>query len=121
MANLLALGISGGILPCPSALVVLLSAVALHRVGFGLVLIVAFSLGLASVLCGVGILVVRAGSLLERFESAAGLVRRVPALSALLVTVLGALLVARGIADFRSPSSDPMGPTSRLPSVSARP
>jgi ABC-type nickel/cobalt efflux system permease component RcnA len=99
MASLLALGVSGGILPCPSALVVLLSAIALHRIGFGLVLIVAFSMGLAAVLCAIGILVIRVGSQLSRFEPAATLVRRAPALSALLVTVLGLLLVIRSVSD----------------------
>ena len=98
-ASLLALGVSGGILPCPSALVVLLSAIALHRIGFGLILIVAFSMGLAAVLCAVGILVTHAGSQLGRFEPAAALVRRAPALSALLVTVLGLLLVVRSLSD----------------------
>jgi len=64
LRNLLALGFSGGIVPCPSALVVLLSAIALHRVGTGLLFILAFSLGLASVLVAIGILVVRASRLL---------------------------------------------------------
>ena len=45
--GILGVGVAAGILPCPSALVVLLSAIALHRVGFGIVLILAFSLGLA--------------------------------------------------------------------------
>ena len=92
---LLALGVSGGILPCPSALVVLLSAIALHRVGFGLFLIVAFSAGLAAVLSGIGILVVRAGRLLSRFEGAAAWARRVPAFSALLIGLLGIAIAAR--------------------------
>src|SRR5205085_11155238 len=56
--SLLALGISGGLLPCPSALVVLLSAISLHRVGYGLLLVVAFSFGLACTLTGVGLLFV---------------------------------------------------------------
>jgi ABC-type nickel/cobalt efflux system permease component RcnA len=98
-ATLLALGVSGGILPCPSALVVLLSAVALHRVGAGLVLIVAFSLGLASVLSVIGILVVRAGTLLSRFDSASGIVRRVPAFSALFVCILGLGLALGAVPD----------------------
>ena len=45
--RLLGIGVSGGIIPCPTALVVLLAAISLHRIGYGLVLIVAFSLGLA--------------------------------------------------------------------------
>ena len=50
--RLLGIGVSGGILPCPSALVVLLAAISLHRVGYGLVLILAFSLGLAAAITG---------------------------------------------------------------------
>ena len=46
--QLFALGITGGIIPCPAALVVLLSAFALHRIGLGFFLITAFSFGLAA-------------------------------------------------------------------------
>ena len=63
---MLALGISGGILPCPSALVVLLGAIAVHRVAFGLLLVVAFSVGLAATLTGVGLLVVYARRFVDR-------------------------------------------------------
>ena len=87
--NLLALGFSGGIVPCPSALVVLLSAIALHRVGTGLLFIVAFSLGLASVLVAIGILVVRASRLLSRFDSNRSAIRLVPLASASIISVLG--------------------------------
>jgi ABC-type nickel/cobalt efflux system permease component RcnA len=52
--NLVGLGVFGGMIPCPTAIVVMLSAIALHRVAFGLLLIVAFSLGLALVLTGIG-------------------------------------------------------------------
>jgi nickel/cobalt transporter (NicO) family protein len=64
--SLFALGISGGLVPCPSALVVLLGAIALHRIAFGLVLIIAFSLGLAGVLTGIGVLMVKARDVLAR-------------------------------------------------------
>src|SRR5205823_4957518 len=53
LRSLLAVGVSGGLLPCPSALVVLLAAISLHRVGFGLLLVLAFSLGLAAAITGV--------------------------------------------------------------------
>ena len=53
-------GVAAGLLPCPSALVVLLSAIALHRVGFGLALIVAFSLGLAATMTAIGLVAVLA-------------------------------------------------------------
>ena len=66
---MLALGVSGGIVPCPGALVVLLSAIAMHRIGFGLALITAFSLGLAAVLTGIGLMMVSARGLLDRIPA----------------------------------------------------
>ena len=68
----MALGISGGILPCPSALVLLLAAVSLNRTGFGIVLVLAFSLGLAAVLTVVGLLFVKGSRLLQRVPRPAG-------------------------------------------------
>ncbi len=64
--SLIGLGIFGGLLPCPSAIVVMLSAVALHRVAFGLILIVAFSVGLAGVLTAIGFALVYAARLSQR-------------------------------------------------------
>ena len=87
--SLLALGISGGLLPCPSALVVMLGAIALHRVAFGLVLIGAFSLGLASVLTAIGIMLVYAGRFFNRLPQGGRLLRLLPAASALFITVVG--------------------------------
>ena len=87
--SLLALGISGGLLPCPSALVVMLGAIALQRAAFGLLLIVAFSLGLAGVLTAVGILMVYAGKLFERIPASGRLLQVAPVASALFITVLG--------------------------------
>ena len=87
--SLLALGISGGIVPCPSALVVLLSSISLGRIGFGLVLVLAFSLGLAGVLTGLGLLLVRARWIFERLPKQMRLVRVLPAISALFIALLG--------------------------------
>ncbi|HVQ65221.1 MAG TPA: sulfite exporter TauE/SafE family protein, partial [Terriglobia bacterium] len=98
LRNLFALGFSGGIVPCPSALVVLLSAVALHRVGTGLLFILAFSLGLASVLVAIGILVVRASRLLSRFDSGHGVIRFVPTASAAIISVLGLGMAVQALA-----------------------
>jgi ABC-type nickel/cobalt efflux system permease component RcnA len=97
---LLALGVSGGLLPCPSALVVLLSAIAFHRLAFGMVLIVAFSLGLASTLTGVGLLAVYGGRIMARLghtqaRGASQLltaVRVMPVISALIVAGLGSVI-----------------------------
>ena len=87
--GLLALGISGGLLPCPSALVVLLSAIALHRVAFGMLLIVVFSIGLAGVLTGIGLLLVYARRLFERFPTNGRLLQALPVASAAFVTLAG--------------------------------
>lgn len=90
------LGVTGGIVPCPAALVVLLSAVALHRVGFGLFLIAAFSVGLAAVLIGMGLVAVYAGRLLKVAEGT--FVRFwMPALSATMITVAGCAIAVRGL------------------------
>ncbi len=95
--NLLALGISGGLLPCPSALVVLLAAISLQRVAFGLILIVAFSAGLAGVLTGIGLLLVYAGHLFERVRTPGRIVRLMPVGSALVVTALGMVILAQAL------------------------
>lgn len=90
--TLLALGISGGLLPCPSALVVLLSAISLHRVSYGIILVVAFSVGLAATLTAVGLLFVYAGRLMKRPLGSGRLVRVMPVASALVITCAGAII-----------------------------
>ena len=98
--NLLALGVSGGLLPCPSALILLLSAVALQKVGFGLILIVAFSVGLASVLTGIGLAMVYAGKLFSRLPAQqTGLLRLLPAASALFITIAGIGITVKALLD----------------------
>ena len=100
--GVLAIGISGGLLPCPAALVVLLSAIGLGRIGFGMLLIVAFSAGLAVVLSGVGLTILYGERWLRRHQEthsftvtpmAARLARSLPALSGLLVVGAGCLLL----------------------------
>jgi ABC-type nickel/cobalt efflux system permease component RcnA len=93
--SLVALGASAGIIPCPSALVVLLAAVAQHEIALGLLLIVAFSLGLASTLTAVGLLVVRASRLLERATRARRAAVALPAVSALVIVGAGLLLTVQ--------------------------
>jgi len=87
--SLLALGISGGLLPCPSALVVLLGAIALNRIGFGLILVLAFSLGLAGALTAIGMMFIYAGRLFNRFPVQGKIIRFLPVLSALFVSAIG--------------------------------
>jgi nickel/cobalt transporter (NicO) family protein len=87
--SLLALGISGGLMPCPAALVLLLSAIALGQVGMGLILVVAFSVGLAGVLTGLGLLLVYAKQRFQTVPMDLPWLHRLPALSALGITIVG--------------------------------
>ena len=89
LGSLLTLGISGGIVPCPGALVILLLAVALHRIAFGLLLLVAFSVGLAAILIAIGILIVKARPLVERFSGDGRWIQRLPIASAVVIIVVG--------------------------------
>jgi nickel/cobalt transporter (NicO) family protein len=91
-SGLAALGASGGLVPCESALVLLLSAIALRRVGLGLVLLVSFSLGLALVLMGIGVLVIYAKNLLPKRTGASPFFRWMPVVSAAVVLVLGVVM-----------------------------
>ena len=88
-SSLLALGISGGLLPCPSALVVLLSAIAMGRIGFGLALVSAFSLGLAAVLTGIGLMLVYAKNRFEHLPLQIPRIKMLPVASALCITLIG--------------------------------
>jgi ABC-type nickel/cobalt efflux system permease component RcnA len=96
--QLLILGITGGMIPCPAALVVLLSAVALHRIALGFFLIIAFSVGLAAVLIGTGLLMVHAGRLISRWNPNSQLFRRyLPLVSAVFITTVGLALLAQSL------------------------
>jgi len=93
-SGLAALGASGGLVPCESALVLLLTAIALRRVGLGLVLLVSFSIGLALVLMAIGVLVIYAKNLLPGGGNASGnpFFRWMPVASAAVVMVLGMIM-----------------------------
>ena len=95
--SLIAMGISGGLLPCPSALVVLLGAIALGRIGFGMALVVAFSLGLAGVLTGIGLLLVYGRHWFERMPVRSRVYELIPAASALVITILGVGISLRAL------------------------
>jgi ABC-type nickel/cobalt efflux system permease component RcnA len=95
--SLLALGVSGGLLPCPSALVVMLGAIALGRVAFGLLLIVAFSVGLAGVLTGVGLVFLYGRRWFDEMPLDGRVARYVPVASALAISLAGILIIARAL------------------------
>ena len=95
--GILGMGAAAGLIPCPSALVVLLAAISQHEVGLGLLLITAFSLGLAGTLSGLGLAVVRARRLLPRLGVSSRLLGALPAASALLIVVVGCVLTIRAV------------------------
>ena len=96
-AGLLGIGISAGIIPCPTALVVLLAAISLQRVGYGLVLIVAFSVGLAVSVTSIGLIAVLARRTFSRMSFEGAFVRALPAVSAVVVLGLGVAMTLRAL------------------------
>jgi ABC-type nickel/cobalt efflux system permease component RcnA len=99
LRELCMLGITGGIVPCPAALVVLLSAFSLHRIGFGLFLITAFSVGLAVVLVAVGLTMVYAKRVMStRVRAGNTALRYLPFLSSAFMVVLGVGITASAVA-----------------------
>ncbi|MGA8573461.1 MAG: HupE/UreJ family protein [Desulfobaccales bacterium] len=99
--SLLGLGIWGGILPCPSAFLLLLAAVADNRVALGIALVFAFSLGLAGVLTIVGLFFVKGSRFIQRLPQATLWGRFLPAASALVIMVVGAWLTAAALMNLR--------------------
>jgi nickel/cobalt exporter len=93
------MGVSGGLVPCPEALGVMLIAIGLGRIGLGLALIVAFSIGLAAVLIAIGILLVRCKSRwLDRLGKPGSRWQwLLPLVSAAVVTLLGVGIVVNGL------------------------
>jgi nickel/cobalt transporter (NicO) family protein len=90
--------VTGNIAPCPAALVVLLASIALNRVAYGLLLIVAFGVGLALVLTGLGIAVVRGAAWIARRPRFASLMRYGPLVTGCIMAVIGAGIIAQGFA-----------------------
>jgi nickel/cobalt exporter len=95
--GIIGIGVAAGVLPCPSALVVLLSAIALHRIGFGLALILAFSVGLAATITTIGLLAVLAKRIFSRVSLDGPLVRALPALSALAILAVGVAITVNAV------------------------
>ena len=101
-AGLLGMGVAGGLVPSPSALVVLLGAVALGRTAFGVLLVLAYGLGMAATLTAAGLLAVRLTDRWARRFGGARMMQRLagatPLVTAGLVVVVGAGLAARSLA-----------------------
>ena len=97
--GLLSLGISGGIVPCVDALIGLLFAISINKLTWGVIILCAFSLGLAAVLVAIGILMVMAKPFIKRFTGEGIWLKRLPIISATVVIVLGAVLVFKALND----------------------
>jgi nickel/cobalt transporter (NicO) family protein len=95
--GILGVGVAAGLLPCPSALVVLLSAIALHRLAFGMALILAFSVGLALTVTGIGLAVVLARRAFSRISLDGRVVRALPSVSALVILAVGVVITLRAV------------------------
>ena len=130
--SLLTLGVSGGLVPCPDAIAILLVAVALNRVPFGMLLIVAFSIGLAAVLIAIGIAMVRGvsaiqrSSLLARNDWLTRFGAYTPVVSAIIVTGLGVGLTLSAGRSFEFSRTQSLaggfpGKSQPVTSVNARP
>jgi ABC-type nickel/cobalt efflux system permease component RcnA len=98
-----AAAVSGGIAPCPAALVVLLASLALGQAAYGLAMVLAFSLGLALTLVGIGVGVVRGARFLSGVPAFERYLPYAPVASALAMAAVGALLVGRGLVDVGAP------------------
>jgi ABC-type nickel/cobalt efflux system permease component RcnA len=95
------MGVAGGLVPSPSALLVLLGATALGRAWFGVLLVIAYGLGMAVTLTIAGLILLRAQAVLDRRGWALGrwrhLVALLPLITAGIVVLIGLLLVLRGL------------------------
>jgi ABC-type nickel/cobalt efflux system permease component RcnA len=85
--------------PCVDALIGLLFAISLNKLAWGLIILCAFSLGLAAVLVAIGILMVLAKPLIERFTGEGIWLQRLPIMSAAVVILLGAILAFKALND----------------------
>lgn len=97
--SLLSLGISGGLVPCPEAMAVLLISFTINRIALGLIILVAFSLGLAAVLIAIGVAMVLAGPTISRMTKDGPWMRALPVGSAAVVTLLGVAILYRTAAE----------------------
>jgi nickel/cobalt exporter len=95
--QLFLLGVSGGLVPCPAAIAILLASLGAGRLGEGLIYILLFSLGLASVLIAIGITVVSAGKFASRFLDARQFANKIAIVSAGFITLIGAATLINSI------------------------
>jgi ABC-type nickel/cobalt efflux system permease component RcnA len=93
------MGLAGGLVPSPSAVVVLLGEIALHRAWFGVLIVIAYGAGMATTLVGIGVLLSRARTrvsrTLQQRQRAAAAFRLLPLVTASVIVLVGAVLTVR--------------------------
>ncbi len=99
--SLVAVGVSGGLLPCPSALVVLLAAISLHRLAYGLLLVVAFSTGLALTITSIGLAAILARRAFGRARFDGRMMRALPSVSAAVIVLAGLVMTLHAVPKVR--------------------
>ncbi|MBI9043202.1 MAG: hypothetical protein JEZ06_01880 [Anaerolineaceae bacterium] len=119
--DIIVLGVSGGLVPCPDAIAILLIAVALNRMAFGMSLIVAFSAGLAVILIAIGLMIVQGRRLFQKLNAITRMAYSIPILSATLVFLLGIFVSFNALDKFNflekkqsNETSDPAAITNNL-------
>jgi nickel/cobalt transporter (NicO) family protein len=101
LGGVITMGISGGLVPCPEAIGILLLAISLNQLAFGLGVLVAFSIGLALVLIAIGVLLIRAQRVLTSVSTRAGRLQHwLPALSAATLVIAGIAMLTRAATSF---------------------
>jgi nickel/cobalt transporter (NicO) family protein len=95
--QLVALGVSGGIVPCPAALAVLLAAISIGGFARGVSLVIVFSLGMATTLVVIGLAMVHAARFAGRYVAESRWTKIVPIINATIITVIGIGLTAHAI------------------------
>ncbi|MBN2083980.1 MAG: PD40 domain-containing protein [Anaerolineales bacterium] len=118
---LLLLGISGGLVPCPDAVAILLVAVAINRILLGLGLVATFSLGMATVLILIGLAVVRGRRWLGRFDAFSRVAPILPVISAGIILGMGLIITADTVLRYRLPATVPFGAARTPPPAAAPP
>jgi nickel/cobalt exporter len=95
--NLMVLGISGGLVPCPAAIATLLAAIAAGRIAQGLTMVIFFSIGLGLVMMTIGVILSHAGKFTERLDASPDFSRRMGIVSAFIITIFGALTLVHSV------------------------
>lgn len=100
LVGLILLGISGGIVPCPAALAILLASASVGDIGKGLALVIVFSIGLAFSLVAIGLVVVNSVKFAQKYLDTKKVVAKISFVSAGIITMIGVLTLYSSLRHF---------------------